>query len=193
LEKFDTLSAQLIGDRLPANRAIFFTTRDSAIARITQQFGLSAELKGMSHGLATVVGRAVADTLLADSSQVTVGTCESPPPTVSITAITVSGTTTRVDTANVSGRIDIRFAVDQMPSNTVPRLRVGAGAGPMLDCPPLASGARTGVCTLDTAAKDGQGALRYANGPQAVSVRMVRPDGVIVALTQRILVFNNMT
>jgi hypothetical protein len=61
----------------------------------------------------------------------------------------------------------------------------------MLDCPPFDSNGRTGTCTLDTAAKDARGALLYANGPQPVSARLVRPDGVVVASTQRILIFNN--
>lgn len=128
-----------------------------------------------------VVARAVADSMLRASSQLTVLQCESPPPTIAIISITLSGTSTRVDTGNVTGRIDIHFAVDLMPANTVPRLRVGGGSGLMLDCPPIDAATQTGVCTLDTAVKDGEGALIHANGPQPVSVRMVRPDGTTIA------------
>jgi hypothetical protein len=189
--RFDTLHAALVGDHLPANRAVRFSTRDSTIVAIAQQSGLSAELRGMALGVATIVARAVADTTLEATSQVTVSGCESPPPLVTIKAITVAGTATRVDTASVTGRIDVHFAVHLMPPNTVARLRIGAGAAPMLDCQAFDAATQTGVCTLDTAAKDDRGALLYANGPQPVSVLMVLPNGLIIAATQRILVFNN--
>lgn len=181
LDTIETVSAELLGDSLPANRAVHFATLDSTVVAIFQQSGRAAEFMGVSSGVAVVVARAVADSMLRASSQVTVLQCESPPPTIAIISITLSGTSTRVDTANVTGRIDIHFAVDLMPADTVPRLRVGGGSGPMHDCPPIDAATQTGVCTLDSAANDGRGALIHANGPQPVSVRMVRPDGTTIA------------
>src|SRR5687768_2758041 len=185
------LSVLVFGDRRVRDRTVRFTTSDSTIARVTQRSGIEAVVTAIAFGTATITAAAVADPVRKDSIRVSVRSAIIDPfYSIIITAVWVAGTTTAVDSFNVSGRIDVHMRIDAAPPGTVVRLLIGTA--PAIECGAAPAGDQQFVvCPVDTAARDSLGARRYPNGSTVLSARLVRPDGMVIATGNRSLVLNN--
>ncbi|MGH7460603.1 MAG: hypothetical protein ACREMA_06195 [Longimicrobiales bacterium] len=83
-------------------------SRDSTIVRVNQTSDLVAALIAGVHGTTTVVASSLARADRRDSVRIRVGGTTIPTPSVVITSITTATTSTPIDPANVTGRIEQR-------------------------------------------------------------------------------------
>jgi len=183
------ITAQVLGGSDSSDRSVTFATADPAVVAIRERSPDAVTVAGVGSGETLLVATAAADPAVADTAHVTVGFCTSPTPAITINAITVAGTSTPVDSQNVTGRIDVHHEFDAAPAGST--VRIVIGASPRIECPPIVPPRGSGICPVDTAAKDAQGAAVHSNGEQSLTMLMVRPDGVIVASNQRTVVLAN--
>jgi hypothetical protein len=127
-----TLDAVVSGDPTQTQRAVHFTTRDSGVVSVREQYGLQALLEGRGFGTTAVYASAVAEPGVVDSASVTVTGCTTPTPVVSILGMTVSGTGTPIDTSDVSGAVDVRLSVSDVTVPAIAQLRIGTDS--LIDC-----------------------------------------------------------
>jgi hypothetical protein len=184
-----TLDAVVSGDPTQTQRAVHFTTRDSGVVSVREQYGLQALLEGRGFGTTAVYASAVAEPGVVDSASVTVTGCTTPTPVVSILGMTVSGTGTPIDTSDVSGAVDVRLSVSDVTVPAIAQLRIGTDA--LIDCGAVESNPDEITCLFDTDARDAGGNALFPDGAYRISARIIRPDGIIIAETQRTLVLAN--
>ena len=184
-----TLDAVVSGDQTQTQRAVHFTTRDSVVVAVREQYGLQALLEGRGFGTTAVYATAVAEPGVVDSASATVTGCTTPTPVISILALVMSGTGTPIDTSDVSGAIDVHLFVSDVTGAAVAKLRIGTDT--LIDCGAIESDPDEIICVIDTGARDAGGNALFPDGAYRISARLIRPDGIIIAETSRTLVLNN--
>ncbi len=177
-----TLPVQLHAADTVTDRGVTFLSRDPSIVLVTPLSSTEARLQGVKTGRATVVAVSSARPAASDSVRVQVAQIlRDPPPTVAITSITEAGTTTKVDTADIHGVVDVHMETIVIDAGMW--LRLVAGAGPKVPCGEVPLGQAKQVCTLDTAARDTAGNPGYPNGSYSLMAQIHLPSGVITGTT----------
>ncbi|MGH7470338.1 MAG: Ig-like domain-containing protein [Longimicrobiales bacterium] len=183
-----------------ANQAV--TWSSNAPAATVNATGL---VTAVSVGTAVITAVSQADATARDASVINVIAAPVvPPPSIVITSITTGNTNTPVNPQNVVGQIDITAELNVPPGAQVQRVEflldnvvqanctqtfTSTGSEDDLDAAQVPI-----ICSLNTAAHDTiTGAVPAANlnGTHTISVRVVQPNGNVVAGSSQPLVFNN--
>jgi hypothetical protein len=195
-----TFVAQVTGGAEGTARTVNWTSSNPGVASVNGSGVVTAE----APGIATILATSTADASAAAAASVRVREDPSNAPiSISVKSITTGATTVPVNTQNVFGQIDVtmnvdapvgaNFTIETMIDGTVVCSQsVAAGAADVAASGDETQAQQEIVCSIPTHAFDAEtGETTWKNGPRALTARVIRANGNVVATPSTQLLFNN--
>lgn len=197
-----TFVAQVSGGAEGTARTVNWTSSNSDVASVNA----SGMVTAVAPGIATITATSTVDASAAAAASVRVEEDPSNAPiSISIQSVTTGATNVPVNTQNVFGQIDVTLNVDApVGANfTVETLidgivvcsqSVTAGAADVAASAEEEQAQQEIICSIPTQAFDAEtGETTWQNGPHALTARVIRANGEVVATPSTQLIFNNIS